>query len=608
VSITQELLTFGVGVDTSNAEAGLASLGASADGVAVGLEDRLSGASSELKEMGKQSSGAARGIQGLAAVVSLVDPRLGQVIRSVGTLARGLSVLRLGLGPAALAVGALTAGLALYQREQQRAADEMAAAKTRADNLSAALEGVAASGRELEDQLRLINGEIDSFGLAAEAQSQAVQTASDAAVAAYDEEIQAARDRIAALDEEIRQGRNVSNARTEEVRALSRLRGARELEIDRASRQIEVIQLMAEYRRESRQAQEDEAEAARQAAAADRERSAALSELIEKEDQRSRLKGTEDTAKTLEVQRTLADLEREVATIRADAAAEQVTENQRILDSYDAQLERLAEIQRIAGESAEVDAARADVIAAREEAEFQMFLDHQAEKARIEDEAHQKTLDDIETERQARMQAQQDISSSLASFGQLSSQIARQRAEEADQTIQALRESGQFSEAQLKKRQALEMAAAKRALDMSKRLGFAQIAIDTAVGIQKALSNSAGNPILAALSIASVIAGAATQTAAVASQKLHQGGQLAPDEQTVRTVVLRDERIDETGRVMSPEASRRLERGESAGRAQVVPVPQYQHFGVFFADVVESGGTPMHDLIYQGRDVGRAGY
>jgi len=40
----------------------------------------------------------------------------------------------------------------------------------------------------------------------------------------------------------------------------------------------------------------------------------------------------------------------------------------------------------------------------------------------------------------------------------------------------------------------------------------------------------------------------------------------------------------------------------------VVPVPQFQHFGVFFADMVESGGTPMHDLINQGRDVGRAGY
>jgi hypothetical protein len=127
------------------------------------------------------------------------------------------------------------------------------------------------------------------------------------------------------------------------------------------------------------------------------------------------------------------------------------------------------------------------------------------------------------------------------------------------------------------------------------------------VGIQKALSQAAGNPVLAALGIASVVAGAATQAAAVGAQSLHQGGQLAPDEQSVRTVVLRDEAINESGRVMSPEATRRMERGDS-GRAQVVPIPQYQHFGVFFADVVESGGTPLHDLIYQGRDVGRAGY
>jgi len=58
VSITQELLTFGVGIDTSNAEAGLASLGSAADGVAVGLEDRLSGASDGLKDLGKQSGTA----------------------------------------------------------------------------------------------------------------------------------------------------------------------------------------------------------------------------------------------------------------------------------------------------------------------------------------------------------------------------------------------------------------------------------------------------------------------------------------------------------------------------------------------------------------------
>jgi hypothetical protein len=577
VSITQELLTFGVGVDTSGAEAGLASLGSTADGVAVGLEDRLSGASDGLKDLGKQSGTASRGIQGLAAVVSLVDPRLGQVIRSVGTLARGLSVLRLGLGPAALAVGALTAGLALYQKEQQRAADAMAAAQARADNLSDAMQRVADSARDIEDQIRMVNGEIDSFGLAAETQADQARAASDAVVSAYDAQIEASQALVNQLTTEDNRQQNLLRLRrgseqraqaaaaalAAEEATLSRLTEARAQEIARVERQVEVIDLLAEFHRESRDAQEREAAAReasaaaqRAAAAADRERLASLSDL-----------------------QRLMD---EVSSIQAQAAGEQLTENERILAGYDAQIERLAEIQRITGESADIEAARAAVTSAREEAEFQMFLDHQAEKSRIEDEAHQRALDKIEEERQARMQAQQDISSSLASFGQLSMQIAKKRAD-------------------------ADRHAAQRSLAVAKSLGLAQIAVDTAVGIQKALANAAGNPVLAALGIASVIAGAATQAAAVASQSLHQGGQLAPDEQSVRTVVLRDEAIDDGGRVMSPEATRQMERGHS-GAARVVPVPQFQHFGVFFADMVESGGTPMHDLINQGRDVGRAGY
>jgi hypothetical protein len=307
----------------------------------------------------------------------------------------------------------------------------------------------------------------------------------------------------------------------------------------------------------------------------------AVTEAIAKQEA-AELKAVGASEKAIATQQLLANLESEVASIRSTAADEQLTENERILAGYDAQIERLAEIQRITGESADIEAARAEVTAAREEAEFQMFLDHQAEKSRIEEEAHQRALDIIEEERQRRLAAQADISSALDSFGRLATQVARKRAETDEK-------------------------AAQRALSVSKSLGFAQIAIDTAVGIQKALSQAAGNPVLAALGIASVVAGAATQAAAVGAQSLHQGGQLAPDEQSVRTVVLRDEAIDESGRVMSPEATRRMERGDT-GRAQVVPIPQYQHFGVFFADVVESGGTPLHDLLYQGRDVGRAGY
>ena len=577
MSITQELLTFGVGVDTSSAEAGLASLGSTADGVAVGLEDRLSGASDGLKDLGKQSGTASRGIQGLAAVVSLVDPRLGQVIRSVGTLARGLSVLRLGLGPAALAVGALTAGLALYQKEQQRAADAMAAAQARADNLSDAMQRVADSARDIEDQIRMVNGEIDSFGLAAETQADQARAASDAVVSAYDAQIEASQALVNQLTTEDNRQQNLLRLRrgneqraqaaaaalAAEEATLSRLTEARAQEIARVERQVEVIDLLAEFHRESRDAQEREAAAReasaaaqRAAAAADRERLASLSDL-----------------------QRLMD---EVSSIQAQAAGEQLTENERILAGYDAQIERLAEIQRITGESADIEAARAEVMAARRAAEHEIALENQAELDRLRDEAHQKELDHIAEERSKRIAAQQEIAGALRSLGSLSMQVAKSRAD-------------------------ADRHAAQRSLAVAKALGLAQIAVDTAVGVQKALANAAGNPVLAALGIASVIAGAATQAAAVASQSLHQGGQLAPDEQSVRTVVLRDEAIDDGGRVMSPEATRQMERGHS-GAARVVPVPQFQHFGVFFADMVESGGTPMHDLINQGRDVGRAGY
>jgi hypothetical protein len=146
--------------------------------------------------------------------------------------------------------------------------------------------------------------------------------------------------------------------------------------------------------------------------------------------------------------------------------------------------------------------------------------------------------------------------------------------------------------------------AARRSLAIAKTLGIAQIAIDTASGIQKALATFVANPILATAGIAALVAGAATQAAAVSSQTLHQGGSLAPDEEAIRTVILRDEKITPDARVISPEGSRRMERGEDGG-ARTVAIPIYQHFGEFFADVVEGGGTPLHDLINQGRDVGR---
>jgi hypothetical protein len=578
VSVPQELLTIGVGLDTTAVESGLASLGDATDGVAVGLEERLSGASSGLADLAKGSTTASRGMSGLASVVSMVDPKLGGVIRSVSTLARGLGVLRLGFGPLAVVLGAATAGFALYQREQERVAAEMEAAEARANNLSDALQRVADSARDIEDQIRLVNGEIDSFGMAAETQAETAQAASDAVVDAYDAQIEASQNLLNTLEfEASRTATNLKLKRgtkeaadaaaaalaTEEAN-MARLTQARGEEISRAERQIETIELLADFHRESREAQEREAaareasaEAQRRATAADRERIASLAELERLQD--------------------------EVGRIEESAALATMTPLQRLNAEYDAKIERLQAIQELSGGAVSTETA---LVALRLEHEQQLreaFEERRAEIQAAEEEDLARAKERLEERRAAQQAFQTDVAASIGSISALTERAAKRRAD-------------------------VDEVAARRMLAMSKSLGLTTIAIDTAVGIQKALAQSAGAPLLAAARIAAVIAGGATQAAAVSSQSLHQGGQLAPDEQAVRTVVLRDERITPDGRVMSPEATRRMERGEAGGGARVVPVPQFQHFGVFFADMVESGGTPLHDLINRGRDVGRAGY
>ena len=385
----ETLLTFGVGVDTSAAEAGLASLGGSAEGVAAGLEDRLASASDGMKDLGKQSSQASRGIQGLASVVSLVDPRLGQVVRSVGTLARGLSVLRLGLGPAAAAVTVVTGALYLYQKEQQRAKDEMEAAEARADRFAEALQGVATAARSIEDQIRLVNGEVDQFGLAAEQQSSAVRSASDSLVQSYDEQIKASKERISSLREEVRSGKNVSAELRAERKNLSELTGARSMEIDRAQRQIDTIELMADFYRENRAAAEAEAEASRQAAEQARRNAEA------------RRQQAEALAEVERQQRQLASMVSEVAALEKAAANSLLSDEERIISSMNDRLARLQEIAQTT--QGYVDTERAENAIRMQAAQQLTELDQQRHEAKMAQIAREKDAQRQATQDQIRM-------------------------------------------------------------------------------------------------------------------------------------------------------------------------------------------------------------
>ena len=582
MSITQELLTFGVGVDTSAAEAGLASLGDATDGVAVGLEDRLSGASAGLKDLGKGSAGASRGISGLGAMISVVDPKLGAMVRQVGSLSRGLQMLRVVSGPLAVAIGVATAALLVYNASQEIAAKRTAEAAERSERLTTAMEAQAELTRTLQRETDLLTGATDRHRLSLEEQIQAQKEAGSAARVAIAQQIVALRaqkQEQQEVTESTFAGRRAQILARAEINRLDRdiasLTRQRQASIDTQAENIsQAHRNTAAMRREST-ATEEATTATRARAAAVEELTAKQAAAIQKEDA---LTERQKVAKE-----ALGELSAEAARIEEEATLAVLTPLQRLNAEYDAKIERLQSIQALSMGQVETEEAVHAVRIAHIEEIGQLEREANEERSKIALAEHDQMLRNMDERRAKNIEVSSAIADGISSLSSIAETAAKKRADTDKKT-------------------------AAKMLAVSKTLGIAEVAVNTAVGVSDVIAKHAANPVVAGILTAAVIATGAAQVATIASQSLHQGGQLAPDEQAVRTVVLRDERISPDGRVMSPEATRRMERGEAGQGARVVPVPQFQHFGVFFADMVESGGTPLHDLINQGRDVGRAGY
>ena len=92
-------------------------------------------------------------------------------------------------------------------------------------------------------------------------------------------------------------------------------------------------------------------------------------------------------------------------------------------------------------------------------------------------------------EREIRMAVQSEVAGGISSLSSLAESAAKRRADADTENTRKL-------------------------FALSKALGLTQIAIDTAVGVQKAVAQNAGNPILMAARIAGVVASGAAQAAA----------------------------------------------------------------------------------------------
>ncbi|MEL6344734.1 MAG: hypothetical protein AAFV53_16575 [Myxococcota bacterium] len=552
-----ETLTVGVGfaVDPS----GLGEIDDVADGFASGLEDKLGGINKGLDDLGKRSSRTSRGIQGLASVIALVDPRAAQAVRAVGTLARGLTVLRLGLGPAAIAVGVLTAALAIYQHEQRAAAEAAKAAEERAKDLTEAMEGQVGVTRDLVDEFRLITGEADKFGLAAARRADTIRESGQEILDALDEEIAAQQAQL----EQMERNTRVSVAQQREVRALkdelAALTEQREAEAQNIQNQLAVNDALAEYRREEIAANE------------------ALRKRAQERRQAER-----------DAQRAAADRARmvnEVNAIERTATIAVLGGYDRLLFTYNEQIEKLAEIEEASKGAIDTEAARAALTMQHEHeiaALRQGYLD-QLEARRQQ--LHDMEMERTEQQRRAALDSLDAIGGAFGVLAQTSEESARRQADS-------------------------NREGAERQLQTTKRLKALEATASLAAGIMQAYSKG---PVIGTIESAALGVIFGTQLAAINRLSLHQGGRATDEVPGPAGSTMTRYEAQIGGRVLSPEATRRLEerlvdmeRGQGMG-GQPMIMPVYEHFGRFSQDE-NRRASPTSAAVNRGRVVGVAPY
>jgi hypothetical protein len=557
MSSVPELLTFGVGVDTSPAEEGLASLGGAAQGAAADIQTNMSGASDSLKDLGRQSSGASRGILGLASVIALISPRLGATVRSFGTLARGVGVLRLGLGPAAAALTVVVAAVGLYQRKQA----ELEKQERRSIAMAGALVDIRQQLRDATLDLdveigNLTRSERELLEIRQEAFVTALPRMAEFTVAMGEQadKVADARENLSTLTEAAaRVGERLDGA-AEGARALSTAsQGAklRDVALDLQAQEAALASI-----------QGDQAKYIQGI----KDLISTRKEELELSERNSRSNRAEiETIKTLSSEQVdYASILEQIAGIEKQAVEARMSDEQRVIALMNDRLVALREIAAINGGIFDTEQA-AHAVRMQAAAELDALKDAAAKKRKAET-------------REALGEAS-DLYSGIAA----AAISAAERRADGDE------------------------AAMERAKETARRLGIVEVGIATAVGISNSIARYAGRPVATALAVGAQIATGIAQAAAINSA--HQGATLAPDEVSDPRgfTRLRGERDNGAGQVLSPEASRRMERGEGSGAA-TIPIPVYQHFGAFFADVVQGGQSPLTDAINAGRTVGRRGY
>ena len=512
-------------------------------------------------------------IVGLSGALDMVSPAMADAAGFAGDLGAGLeSVTRLIKGghPAMLALAAATtalaAGYSLWRAEQEKHAKVVEASTAALKSHHGLLRDLDAANQDLRVTLGLLSEEDAELSKARTAhhaklkpllaEQTAMITEQSIAVGEAERkwvELRDIVDEAAEMTEQQRAAQRVSlgemtKRRNEALDVLVKER----LELDRrdaaqkkliatSDQELLAITTNIEKKHEQAAAEKAAAEAAREAADALTAQADALSRVNAQLELNNIIAGATFTAITaledpflqLEAAEQRINDEHEAAIRNLDSLATSTAGLAGIEDARTAlALKREQELRQAREQAVEASEAQvaadqkaAEKLAELAEAETQAARDaHQAHLDRIEERraadkaAADERLAQQQAEAEAVMSAAGQITGSMSSLAETRSEENERLAQEAMDRADALRENGQQAAAEAAEAEAeVFKKAALEQFHRSQALAAAQVQLELAVGLLRAITENVDRPAVAVAMSAAVIAAGATQLAAIQS-------------------------------------------------------------------------------------------
>ena len=554
----------------------------------------------------------------LSTGLELVSPELGAMAGFASQASSGIEALGRAIGganPMLLAITVAAAGAALaYQffSVDAKEVEEQAKKTTeKLKELADATAGIEGSANQARLELGVLKGEISALDAEILQNEFDIREQQQAGLDAAKEQTQVFRDALALVSKRQKANEGLSEQETIQLHALEKsldvLKDLGSLDektlagkLTRVKAEERLTQEIVNHLKEERRLKdivEEQINASEQliiekqrqkdAAEAERKQSKAAAEA-----EKARAKAAaEMRAAALKEQAEQKRMLAEVDKIQTDINKKFMNEGEIIAQNYDAQIERLREIQGELNGQIDIEKEIADLkfLKANELYEFQYEQEAKIAEAR-------KKRDNAEMQRRKQIIAlNMDFASSLiGSYGAITGAV------------------GQLYE-NLGQEQA---EVALRLFALNKSAEIANIAMITSRGIAEASARFAGRPVRKALAIGGVVVAGATQTAAVASTPpptFDMGGMIGnfdtprPGDTLIRATA--GEAILDTAtvqRIGGAEGVRALQNG-GAMAPQVIVMNPFKHLDKYNKSALRRTSA-MNTEAYKSRRFGAMGY